>query len=67
MSTENRTTGMTFGYARVSTVDQDEALQRDALAGCDRLFVDKASGALASRPALDEMLAQLRRGDTVVV
>ena len=37
MSTENRTTGMTFGYARVSTVAQDEALQRDALAaatGC---------------------------------
>ena len=67
MRTENRTTGMTFGYARVSTVDQDEALQRHALAGCDRLFVDKASGALASRPALDEMLAQLRTGDTVVV
>ena len=31
--------GMSFGYARVSTADQDEALQRDALeaAGCDRL------------------------------
>ena len=67
MRTENDTTGMTFGYARVSTVDQDEALQRDALAGCDRLFVDKASGALASRPALDDMLSQLRPGDTVVV
>ena len=67
MSSENRSTGMTFGYARVSTVDQDEALQRDALAGCDRLYIDKASGALASRPALDEMLAQLRPGDKVVV
>jgi len=60
---------MAFGYARVSTNDQDEALQLDALnaAGCDRIFTDKASGASASRPALDDMLGQLRPGDTVVV
>ncbi len=58
-----------LGYARVSTLDQDPALQLDALttAGCDRVFVDKASGKLASRPALDELLEQLRPGDTVVV
>ncbi len=62
-------TGMTIGYARVSTDDQDEALQRDALekAGCERLFVDTASGTLGSRPALDAMLERLRPGDTVVV
>lgn len=62
-------TGMTFGYARVSTIEQDEALQRDALTavGVDRLFVDKASGSLAHRPALDELLGQLRAGDTVAV
>ena len=61
--------GMAFGYCRVSTTQQDEALQQDALekAGVDRIFVDKASGATASRPALDELLAQLRPGDTVVV
>jgi DNA invertase Pin-like site-specific DNA recombinase len=60
---------MAFGYARVSTTQQDEALQRDALesAGVDRLFVDRASGTTASRPALEEMLGQLRSGDTVVV
>jgi DNA invertase Pin-like site-specific DNA recombinase len=63
------TTGMTIGYIRVSTVDQDESLQRDALtaAGCQRLFVDKASGARSHRPELDRMLDQLRPGDTVVV
>jgi len=62
-------TGMTFGYARVSTTQQDEALQRDALgaAGVDRVYVDHASGATDSRPALDEMLGQLRPGDTVVI
>ncbi|MDP9443752.1 MAG: recombinase family protein [Actinomycetota bacterium] len=58
-----------LGYARVSTSQQDEALQRDALAtaGCERIFVDKGSGKLESRPALDELLAQLRPGDSVVV
>ncbi len=50
-------------------LQQDEGLQRDALqtAGCERIFVDKASGKLESRPALDDLLAQVRRGDTVVV
>ncbi len=58
-----------LGYARVSTLDQDPALQHDALtaAGCDRIFVDKASGKLESRPALDDLLEQARPGDTVVV
>ena len=58
-----------IGYARVSTLQQDEALQRDALhaAGVDRIFVDKASGKLESRPALDDLLTQARPGDTVVV
>jgi DNA invertase Pin-like site-specific DNA recombinase len=69
MSSDTPGAGYEFGYARVSTLAQDEALQRDALtaAGCDRIFVDKASGALEHRPALDVMLDQLRAGDTVVV
>lgn len=58
-----------LGYARVSTFEQDPALQNDALltAGCQRIFVDKASGKLESRPALDDLLEQVRPGDTVVV
>ncbi len=67
--TTSATAGYRFGYARVSTLEQDEALQRDALtaASCDQIFVDKASGKLEHRPALDALLEQLRLGDTVVV
>jgi len=69
MSNENRSAGLVLGYAWVSTLEQNEDLQRDALtaAGCDRLYVDKASGKLGPRPALDSMLDQLRAGDTVMV
>jgi DNA invertase Pin-like site-specific DNA recombinase len=58
-----------IGYARVSTDDQNADLQRDALkkAGCIKVFTDKASGSLASRPQLDRMLDQLRPDDVVVV
>jgi len=58
-----------IGYARVSTTDQNAELQVDALtaAGCGRVFTDKASGSLASRPELDRMLDHLREGDVVVV
>lgn len=61
--------GLRIGYARVSTLEQNEDLQIDALrsAGCQRIFTDHTSGAKASRPQLDRMLDMLRRGDTVVV
>ncbi len=61
--------GDLLGYARVSTTDQDPALQLDALkaAGCIKTFTDRVSGALDSRPQLDRLLDQLRKGDTVVV
>lgn len=56
------------GYARVSTQDQDNALQIDALsrAGCHLLFEEKASGAKFDRSALWECLASLRAGDQFV-
>ncbi|MFG1687734.1 recombinase family protein [Nonomuraea sp. NPDC049269] len=43
--------------------------QRDALAaaGCDRVFIDKASGKLDRRPELDEALDYPRPGDTFVI
>lgn len=59
----------TFGYARVSTLDQNLDTQIDALekAGCDEIFQDKITGISTSRPALDELLSKLRKGDTVMV
>jgi DNA invertase Pin-like site-specific DNA recombinase len=57
------------GYARVSTRDQNPALQIDALtgAGCDRVFTEKASGAQRDRPELRAALDYIRAGDTLVV
>ena len=55
-------------YARVSTVDQDPQLQLDALkaAGCEKMFVEKASGADRDRPELARCLAFLRKGDVLL-
>jgi len=58
-----------IGYARVSTAEQDTALQTDALrkVGCDKIFEDTACGAKAERPGLAAALAYVREGDTLVV
>lgn len=60
---------VSVGYARVSTRDQNPDAQTDALrsAGCEKIFVEHASGVLAKRPALDDALEYLRDGDTLVV
>ncbi len=60
---------MKLGYARVSTREQHLDLQLDALnrAGCERIYQDVASGAKTARPALDELLGQLRAGDVTVI
>lgn len=60
---------MLVGYARVSTWDQDTALQMDALkrAGCRKLFEERASGGWDDRPVLASCLQSLRAGDTLVV
>lgn len=59
---------MLLGYGRVSTRDQNPDSQRDRLtaAGRDRLYIDKVSGSLDSRPELDKMMDGLREGDVVV-
>jgi DNA invertase Pin-like site-specific DNA recombinase len=61
--------GHLLGYARVSTADQQPQLQVDALerAGCYRVFTETASGIRTDRPVLEQLLDQLRPGDTLVV
>lgn len=60
---------MIFGYARVSTQDQNLELQIDALknSGCEEIFEEKITGTKKDRPVLNEMLKMLRIGDRVIV
>lgn len=60
---------MLVGYARVSTGDQNPAMQTDALqaTGCERIYEEKASGAQRDRPELKAALDYMRSGDTLVV
>jgi DNA invertase Pin-like site-specific DNA recombinase len=59
----------TFGYARVSTDDQDIALQEDALNkhGVDHIFWEKMTGARMDRPQLARCIKVCRKGDKIVV
>lgn len=60
-----------FGYARISTPNQDDTAQVDALrrAGVadDCLFIDHASGTRTDRPELVRMLTQMDTGDVLTV
>src|SRR5713101_5991826 len=60
---------MKIDYIRVSKQEQNEALQVDALkeAGREKVFTDKMTGSKAERKGLDEALAYVRPGDTLVV
>ena len=61
-----------IGYARCSTDKQDLAAQKDILSGLgvapDRIYTDHGfTGTNRARPGLDQALAALRPGDTLVV
>lgn len=60
---------MLVGYCRVSTEHQDLYMQKDVLKdmGCKEIYSDVASGIKSSRPGLENALAYLREGDTLVV
>lgn len=61
---------MKLGYARVSTNEQNLALQIDALraAGAERIYEDKGiSGSMVLKPAYSDMLRDARPGDEVLV
>jgi DNA invertase Pin-like site-specific DNA recombinase len=60
---------ITYGYARVSTRDQDLRGQMDALEaeGASVIYREKISGARTDRPELKKLMRALRPGDIVVV
>ena len=61
---------MKVAYIRVSTVEQNEARQMEAMKGfdIDKYFIEKKSGKnAADRPQLQAMLAFVREGDTVYI
>src|ERR671922_1498557 len=57
-----------YGYARVSTRDQDLAAQDSELmaAGCAKVFKEKVSGAKTDRPELAKAIGRLEPGDVLV-
>ena len=58
--------GHRIGYVRVSSFDQNPERQLEHVQ-VDRVFTDKASGKDTQRPELEQLLAFVREGDTVVV
>ena len=60
---------MNVAYVRVSTVEQNEARQIEALKphGIDKWFTEKISGKNTQRPQLQAMLDFVREGDTVFI
>lgn len=64
-------TGRLFGYARVSTEEQNLGLQMDALTGAgvpeDFIFTDKMSGKNMNRPGFKKLMRAARPGDCIVV
>lgn len=60
---------MKYGYARVSTVNQDLESQLQQLnnEGCDKIYQDKFTGTTNDRPQFNDLLDVLESGDTLVV
>ena len=60
---------MIYGYARVSSKDQNEARQMIALQkfGCDRIYLDKQSGKDFDRTAWKTLRRIIRKGDLLAV
>lgn len=59
----------TYGYARVSTREQNLDSQLYALKkyGCDKIYIDIKSGRQSKRNELDKLIGKLSQGDTLVI
>jgi DNA invertase Pin-like site-specific DNA recombinase len=59
----------TYGYARVSTVEQSLERQVEALEkyGCDKVYSDNYTGSSSQRPGLLKLLKRIENGDRIVV
>lgn len=62
-------TNTIYGYARVSTAQQDYATQIEDLkrAGATKIFKDKYTGTTADRPEFDKLMAKIKNDDTLIV
>ena len=60
---------MKVGYVRVSTVDQNEARQIEAMKtdGVEKIYMDKKSGKDFNRPEYQKMVASLQKGDILII
>lgn len=60
---------MNIAYVRVSTVEQNDSRQKEALAkySIDKWFVEKVSAKDTNRPMFKEMLGFVREGDTIYI
>ena len=69
MVKRNIMTNTIYGYARVSTAQQDYATQIEDLkrAGATKIFKDKYTGTTADRPEFDKLMAKIKNSDTLIV
>lgn len=60
---------MKIGYVRVSTVDQNEARQIEAMKtdGVEKIYMDKKSGKDFDRPEYQKMISEMHKGDVLVI
>lgn len=60
---------MKIGYVRVSTIDQNEARQIEAMEkdGVEKIYLDKQSGKDFNRPEYQKMISELRQGDLLII
>lgn len=60
---------MKIGYVRVSTIEQNEARQIEAMktGGVEKIYMDKKSGKDFNRPEYQKMIASLHKGDILII